>query len=227
MTLLDQSMGNLARDIPGATAVFHRFKLDFCCGGARSLRSAAEEKGLNTEILLAALERLQERGEPEDEWAGASVETLIEHILTRYHDVHREQLPELIRLAKRVERVHGGNPECPAGLAAHLETMAEELEQHMAKEEQILFPMINRGVGGMAVHPIRVMRTEHDDHGKALERLDQLTGHYRLPEGACNTWQALYRGLQSLRNDLMDHIHLENNVLFTQIDGQLGGAQHG
>lgn len=227
MNLLDQTMGIIARDIPGATAVLHRFKLDFCCGGARTLRVAAAEKNLNTETLLAALERLQQQDSPAEAWTDAEPAELIEHILTRYHDVHREQLPELIRLAKRVERVHSGHPECPAGLAAHLETMAHELEQHMAKEEQILFPMLTRGVGGMAVHPIRVMRTEHDDHGKALEQLDSLARHYRLPEGACNTWQALYRGLETLRNDLMDHIHLENNVLFTRVDGQLGGAVHG
>ena len=224
MNLLDQSMGNIARDIPGATAVLHSFKLDFCCGGARTLRSAAEKKGLNTAILLAGLERLQQRGEPQDIWAGTDLPGLIEHILTSYHDVHREQLPELIRLAQRVERVHGGHPECPAGLAAHLETMAQELEEHMAKEEQILFPMLTRGVDSMAVYPIQIMRAEHDDHGKSLERLDSLTRHYNLPDGACNTWQALYKGLQTFRRDLMDHIHLENNVLFTQVDGQQGGA---
>jgi len=226
MSLLDQSMGNIARDIPGATAVLHRFKLDFCCGGAGTLRDAAEKKGLNADILLADLERLQQRGGPQDDWASAEPSALIEHILTRYHDVHREQLPELIRLAQRVERVHGGHPECPAGLAAHLETMAQELEEHMAKEEQILFPMLTRGVDSMAVYPIHIMRAEHDGHGKALERLDSLTRHYQLPDGACNTWQALYKGLQTLRNDLMDHIHLENNVLFTRVDGQQGGVEH-
>ena len=223
MNILDQSMGTIARDIPGATAVLHRFKLDFCCGGARTLRSAAEKKGLNTEILLADLECLQQRGEPQDDWAGAEPPELIEHILTRYHDVHREQLPELIRLAQRVEQVHGGHPGCPAGLTAHLETMAQELGEHMAKEERILFPMLTRGVAGMAAYPVQIMRAEHDDLGKALEKLDSLTRHYQLPDGACNTWQGLYKGLQTLRNDLMDHIHLENNVLFTRVDGQQGG----
>jgi len=219
-------MGDIARDIPGATAVLHRFKLDFCCGGARTLRDAAEKKGLNTETLLANLEHLQQRGEPQDNWADAELSAIIEHVLTRYHDVHREQLPELIRLAQRVERVHGGHPECPVGLTAHLEWMAQELEEHMSKEEQILFPMLTRGVDSMAVYPIQIMRAQHDDHGKALEQLGSLTRHYNLPDGTCNTWHALYEGLQTFKNDLMDHIHLENNVLFTQIDGQQGGAKH-
>lgn len=42
--LLNRSLGQLARKIPGATAIFHRQGLDFCCGGNKSLRRAAEEK---------------------------------------------------------------------------------------------------------------------------------------------------------------------------------------
>ena len=60
----------------------------------------------------------------------ASEEELIEHILNRYHDTHRDQLPDMIRLAQRVERVHGGHPECPSGLSAHLEAMQAELKLH-------------------------------------------------------------------------------------------------
>ncbi|MGL1180974.1 hemerythrin domain-containing protein, partial [Vibrio parahaemolyticus] len=75
----------------------------------------------------------------------APTSALIDHILTRYHARHREQLPELIRLARRVESVHGDRPECPRGLADHLETMQQELESHMQKEEMVLFPIYKRG----------------------------------------------------------------------------------
>ncbi|GAA0843188.1 hypothetical protein GCM10009113_12560 [Marinobacter szutsaonensis] len=149
----------------------------------------------------------------------ATEEELIEHILNRYHDTHRDQLPEMIRLAQRVERVHSGHPDCPTGLSAHLETMQAELENHMAKEEQILFPMIVRGISGMARGPISVMRSEHDDHAAALARLEELTNQLRLPEGACNTWRRLYEEIGQFRQDLRDHIDTENNVLFVRIDG--------
>ncbi len=141
---------------------------------------------------------------------------LIEHILSRYHDRHREQLPELIRLARRVEQVHAGDSHCPEGLADHLQDMQQELESHMLKEEQVLFPMLQRGMGRQAGAPIHVMRLEHDQHGEALERLMQLTGQLTTPEAACNTWRTLYSGLQEFRDDLLEHIQLENDVLFTQ-----------
>lgn len=227
MTLTNQSLGELARDLPGATAIFHKHKLDFCCGGSRTLADAAARKGLDTAAIEQELLALQPQSTSQQQLVELDNKALIEHILTRFHDVHREQLPELIRLSRRVERVHGDHPKCPAGVSAHLEQMQEELEMHMQKEEQILFPMIARGVGGIAVAPVQVMRHEHDDHGAALERLLDLAHNLSLPDGACNTWQALYRGLETLKNDLMEHIHLENNVLFQRVDGQLGGASNG
>ncbi|MEC9481765.1 MAG: hemerythrin domain-containing protein, partial [Halomonas sp.] len=138
----------------------------------------------------------------------------IDHILSRYHAVHRQQLPELIRLARRVEHVHGERDSCPSGLADHLEVIHQELESHMQKEEMILFPMLKRGLGHSAHGPIAVMRFEHDEHGEALTRLMALTHDIQTPKGACTTWRALYAGLREFREDLMQHIHLENNVLF-------------
>lgn len=225
MSVLDQSLGQLARSIPGATAIFHKYRLDFCCGGKHSLREAAAARALDPDPLVAELQSLEP---PSAKFARDEVPDveLIEHILTRYHDVHRQQLPELIRLARRVELVHGGHTACPVGLTAHLEQMRGELENHMQKEEQILFPMISRGIRGMAIKPIAMMRQEHDDHSQSLAEIERITRGIISPEGACNTWQALYVGLVTFKKDLMDHIHLENNVLFERIDGQPGTANH-
>ncbi len=216
MTYLDQSLGQLARRIPGATRLFDQHQLDFCCAGNRTLRTAAQEAGIDAEPIVDALGVLQERTDRADEqdWSAAGDSELIEHIIARYHEVHREQLPELIRLARRVEHVHGDRDNCPHGLADHLEAMAQELESHMRKEEAILFPMISRGQGGMAGMPIGVMRMEHDNHGAELRRLSELTNDITTPRDACNTWRALYLGLRTFREDLMTHIHTENNILF-------------
>lgn len=220
MANLDLSLGQLAREVPGATALFHKHKLDFCCGGGTSLRDAARRRQVDPAQIAAELEALM-GADPAPEEIGTKPDVdLIEYILERYHDRHRHQLPELIRLARRVELVHGGHPQCPAGLSAVLEDMQQELEAHMAKEEQILFPMIARGMGATARMPIAVMRQQHDHHGELLREVDRRTRDLTLPEGACNTWTALYRGLAELRKDLMDHIHLENNVLFHRCDLQ-------
>lgn len=161
----------------------------------------------------------------EPDWQDVSISELIDHILTRYHAVHRQQMPELIRLARRVEHVHGERGDCPTGLADHLEGMHQELESHMQKEERILFPMLKRGLVHNVHGPIAVMRSEHDEHGESLTRLMALTHDIQTPKGACKTWRTLYTGLREFRDDLMQHIHLENNSLFERANAQ--EVQHG
>jgi len=215
--LAGQSLGRIAVELPGATAVLRRLKLDFCCGGHVTLQVACAAKGLDWVAVRQELTELAQEA-PEPQLSAPSSE-LIDHILTRYHEVHRAQLPELIRMARRVEAVHSEHPQVPAGLADFLEGVEAELLDHMAKEENVLFPMFKRGGHPMAMQPIGVMRHEHTQHGEQLERLGQLTNEHTPPDGACNTWRALFAGTARLTDDLMQHIHLENNVLFPRFEG--------
>ena len=210
-----QAIGQIAVELPGATAVFRRHKLDFCCGGQLALQEACERKQLSVDTVLAELEGLQR---VDVDVAQQPVPEVIDHILQRYHAVHREQLPELIRMARRVEAVHRDSPDVPTGLADHLEAMEQELLDHMDKEENILFPLLRAGGRGMAHNPIAVMRHEHTSHGEQLERLMALAHDTKPPAGACNTWRALYAGIAQLSDDLINHIHLENNLLFPQFE---------
>ena len=181
----EQQIGQIAVQLPGATAVFRRLKLDFCCGGQVSLAKAAADKGLDADAVLAAL----------------------------------------IRMARRVEAVHRDHPQVPVGLADHLEAMHEELLSHMLKEEQVLFPMLKNGGNPFVGQPIGMMRAEHVDHGEALDKLNALTNDATPPQGACNTWRALYAGIAQLGDDLINHIHLENNVLFPRFEASAAPAQ--
>jgi regulator of cell morphogenesis and NO signaling len=214
-----QAIGQIVVDLPGATAVFRRLKLDFCCGGQIPLAQACEQKNLDTAAVLQELARLDR---PTTEATPRSPNALIDHILERFHAVHREQLPELIRMARRVEAVHRENPHVPQGLAAHLEAMEAELLEHMATEESVLFPALRQGVHNGVGVPLQVMRDEHTGHGAQLERLMALTNDATPPPGACNTWRALYAGIGQLSDDLINHIHTENNLLFPQFEVQKG-----
>lgn len=219
--LAAQSLGQIAVELPGATAVLRRLKLDFCCGGQTRLHDAAAARGLDLDAVVAELSALQR---PTDLPAVTEPSALIDHIIARYHEVHRAQLPELIRMAHRVEAVHRGKPDVPAGLGALLEEMQQELLAHMHKEEAILFPMLKSGGNPFVVHPIGMMRAEHVDHGEALAQLAALTHNATPPAGACNTWRALYAGVAQLTDDLLNHIHLENNVLFVQFEAAPAAA---
>jgi len=210
-----RSLGDIAASLPGATAIFRRHKLDFCCGGSESLERAARQKGLDAAAIEAELAELAPQPGPVCD----STEVLVAHIVERYHNVHRRELPELQRLAARVEAVHAGHPAVPAGLAELLTRMQTALESHMAKEEQVLFALMLAGGHPMIGHPIGMMRHEHDEHGEELRALAALTHDATPPADACNTWRALYAGIAKLSEDLTEHMHIENNILFPRFEG--------
>jgi regulator of cell morphogenesis and NO signaling len=206
------TLAELATTQAGASRVFHRHGLDFCCHGQVPLEAACARKGLDPAALVAELER-EERPDFE-RWDEQPLDRLIAHLLERYHDAHRAELPRLVAMAQKVESVHADKPGCPRGLAATLARVEVELEEHMQKEEQVLFPLIRAGRGRMTAVPIQVLESDHRDHARNLEQLRALTGGHTPPAEACNTWRALYLGLAELERELMQHIHLENNVLF-------------
>ena len=208
----DRTLADIAASLPGATAVFRKRKLDFCCGGQVRLADAAAGKNLSLRELESELDAVAKARIPD--MLPQDTPALIALIETGYHAAHRRDLPELIRLARRVEAVHRNNPSVPAGLADLLENMMLELEAHMQKEEQVLFPQMRHGAHAMIAQPINAMLIEHDDHGEYLRRLENLTADFQAPADACTTWRALYAGCRKFADELMDHIHLENNVLF-------------
>lgn len=168
------------------------------------------------------------QSDPPDDayWRQAPVTELIDFIVARFHSEHREQLPELIRDARRVEYVHAGKPRCPVGLTDALEDLYQELESHMTKEERVLFPLLVQGRGHDARVPISVMRFEHTYHAESLKTIRDLTGGMELPSHACATWRRLYANLQRFSEALSRHIQLENEVLFFNASQEAEGAHH-
>jgi regulator of cell morphogenesis and NO signaling len=151
----------------------------------------------------------------EERWGDAPLPDLVAHILLTYHQPLKEELPRLEAMARKVLQVHRDKePEMLTELLSVYLGIKADLEPHMEKEEQILFPMIQRGQGFLADGPVAVMREEHEVVGSALKRLREITNDYEVPPRACNTWRALWHGLAALEESLHEHIHLENNVLF-------------
>lgn len=210
MDLADVPVREIAVSRPGATAVFRRYKIDYCCGGESPLAAAVDRRGANLQAILAELSGL----EPGQSDLPSTTPELIEHILERYHETHRRQFPEAIRLARRVESVHGGRPDCPVGLSQHLAFMFDDLETHHQKEEMALFPMMLAGRRDGMDAPIGCMMDEHKDVLEQLAGLARITGDFTPPEGACTTWRALLELCRQIDADLREHMHLENNLLF-------------
>lgn len=209
-----RTVGDIAATLPGATAVFRKFRIDFCCSGNLTLESAAQRRGLDPAEVEQALQALSANPGTAATPTTMSSDELIDHIQAQYHEAYRRVLPELIALSRKVEAVHRGHPQAPAGLSEVLQQIDNELQQHIAKEETVLFPAMRQSANGTLDTAIGELRHDHESHGTLVHRLEDVTGSFALPAEACRSWQALYVGTARLAEDLMEHIHLENNVLF-------------
>ncbi len=229
----DSTVAEWVVDQPRRSRVFEELGIDYCCGGGKPLAEACRDKGLVTETVIESLLR-QPAGEDQCNWADASLTELANHIEATHHAYLRSEIPHLSGLTAKVAEVHGPRHAELADVVNVFAGLTAELEAHMMKEEQILFPLIReleRAAArptfhcGSIANPIRVMEYEHDQAGDALARLRQLTNGYACPPDACNSWRAMCDGLRRFEADLHEHIHKENNILFPramQLEGSLG-----
>lgn len=217
MICTTDSLAALAAQFPAAARVFRRHRLDYYCHGDRALRTACQAEHLDPEAVAAEIERESRGCAPAEAWDALPIDVLVHRILDLYHEPLHPEVVRLQELARRVECLHAGHPACPRGLVAHLEGLGYALEEHFAKEEEILFPLLVRGQFERAAPAIRAMVAEHEQHAAALRRTRVLAREFREPDAGSAVWSDLNRGLEQFERDLMDHMHLENHVLFPRV----------
>jgi len=213
--MLSKTITEISSANAGAAAVLRRHKIDLCGDGARPLNEVLNEREIDAVRVLEDLQAMQARPRAQ---APDTPQALIPYILETFHAVHRRELPELYKLARKVEAVHADHVAAPIGLADFLVAMLGELEEHMSKEEQVLFPTLLAGGGGCAPFAMRRMRLEHEGHEERLDELKARTNAFTPPADACGSWRALYAGCAKLHDDLRAHIELENTALFPMFE---------
>jgi regulator of cell morphogenesis and NO signaling len=219
------SLGDLVTRQPGLAPVLEALELDYCCGGASTLAEACFANGLVVQDVVDELLAHPESEEPE-EWTSMTAAELVDHLERTHHPYLSGALVRLTALMDRVVVAHGARHRELSQVSAVLANLRAELEPHLMKEEQILFPMIRQLSAsdttptfhcGSLQNPIAVMRAEHDGGGGLLAQLRSLTSDYEVPSDGCASYEALYAGLAELEADTHLHIHKENNVLFPAV----------
>ena len=201
----DTPIGHIAAEHPAATRVFYRFGIDFCCGGGNSLEAVCNARGIDPGVVLDAVrEELLEGPADGTNWMDVDLNVLIDHILVTFHKPLREELPRLDAMMAKVSEVHREKDARLAALHLAFAALRAELDAHMMKEEQILFPMICQGQGESASGPVSVMEHEHDSAAAALRKMRELTDGFRPPDEACTTWRAMLHGLEGLEREVAD-----------------------
>jgi regulator of cell morphogenesis and NO signaling len=222
------TVGSLVAASPNRSRVFEQLGIDYCCGGKKPLSEVCAQKELDAGTVLRMLAALDHAdaagasGTPADA-AAMPLTALCDHIVATHHAYLRQELPRLDFMTHKVSDVHGDKDARLRSLRKVFVAFQAELASHMAKEEQILFPLIRqldagtdlRAVDGCGLDgPIAQMEHEHAAAGDALARMRDLTDGYTPPDWACNTFRAMYDALRRLEQDMHQHVHKENNVLF-------------
>ena len=219
---------DIALHQPTAIRVFEHLGIDYCCGGNQSLAAACAAVNLDAHAVQLALDFAAGRPTlPQPEWARASLELLCAHIVVKHHAYARREIPRLLELSANVLTRHGSaHPEL-ADIHATLAQLDIEINEHLAKEESVLFPYIvslERSLTsagsepvscyGFLPDPVAVLSHDHEEAGALLAQIRQLSHNFTAPLGVCLSYRIFYTGLQELEHDLRQHMHLENNILF-------------
>ncbi len=222
---VQDTVGEVVARHPVLSRLFETERIDYCCGGKKTLGEVCQAKGLDPQAFLATLEQVTSahRSESDTDPSSMSLTELADHIQATHHAYLRDALPRLDMLTERVASVHGSDDPRLRDVRETLLTLADELTSHMMKEEQVLFPLIRQlevsdrlpsfHCGSIA-NPIRQMEAEHQDAGGALNAMRTLTDDYTPPTYACNTYRAMLDALAHLERDMHLHVHKEDSILY-------------
>lgn len=207
--------------------IFKKYGIDFCCGGGITLDKACKKYNADYDLLVQDLLNVDNTSSRATNYNSWELDFLTDHIINVHHSYVAENIPLLLQYAARVAQVHGQHYTELLEIENLVKEVAGELSAHMKKEELILFPFIKQMVKvkkeggelsqphfGTVDNPIKMMETEHEDAGEVLRQIARLSNNYTPPQGACNTYRAFYAKLDEFEQDLHQHVHLENNILF-------------
>lgn len=221
-------VGALVTEDYRAAGVFKKFDIDFCCGGGQTLEQACARRNLPLDELIGELKTaLKAPAGRHMNFADWDLSFLIDFIVNKHHLYVREKLPEVQAFADKVATVHGDRHPETRAIAGRWRDLAAELLSHMQKEEVMLFPYVKKllqagkegaenpgAFFGTVRHPIQQMEIEHDLAGEIMHQIRELSDNFTSPPDACTTYRVLYATLREFEENLHEHIHLENNILF-------------
>lgn len=207
---------------PSAPRVFSKYGIDICCGGNRTWEEVCRILGVDAENVFAEILAgpSADNGLHPEYWTSAF---LIDFIVQNHHNYVRRSTAEILALLDRVCDVHGADLVNVLTIREHFRDLCKELTPHMNAEEQVLFPAIRSFIlaGGnddrtrcVIADTLRIMEHEHEIAGDWLKQIRALSQNYTIPPGACDCFALAWQKLKEFDNDLMNHVHLENNILF-------------
>jgi len=223
-TLVNQSLKNIALKNHKVIMVLEKYSLDFCCKGNKTLGQACSEKNLFLNDVIAEINAILGKNDKNASFHDMSAEQLITYILIHHHVYVKTNIPVILNHIHKVATKHGDRYPYVIEVLRLFQEVSSELIDHMEKEEKILFPRIkdifsqkDREQTLNLEAPIHMMEMEHEKAGELLFKIREITNFYSAPETACTTHRIMLDELKAFEEDLHQHVHLENNILFPMV----------
>lgn len=225
-----QSVGNIVAEFPQAAEIFKEYRIDFCCGGDRTLTAAVKELNLDENSILNKLNQTyvtmanQHNIIEEIDWREQSLTDLVDHIINTHHLYLQREMPQISDYVTKILRVHGVAHSELTKVHKLFHLLKLELEQHLIKEEEILFPLIKEYEKKPTSQNLEKIQSvtndienEHEQAGDIIKELRKITNQYVLPADVCTSFRLAYQKLEEMESDIFQHIHLENNILHPRL----------
>lgn len=223
----DKTVAEIVTENIKTADVFKKNGIDFCCGGNVKVQEICAKKGVDYSKLKEEIIKLGNAPSSGHDFSSWDLDFLADYIINTHHRYVAEANEIITQYSDKVAKVHGHHYTETIEINKLFHDIANELNMHMKKEEHVLFPFIKEIAKakkegkaltpppfGTIQNPINMMEMEHTDAGEIIFKIKDLSNNFTPPEGACNTFRALYAKLEEYQNDLFQHIHLENNILF-------------
>jgi len=228
--IVQQSVASLVLKNHQIVPVLEKYNIDFCCKGKLSLQEACRDKGIDVLDILTEMESVQkDAGGRSMPFVEMSQAQLVNHIIVHHHYYVRKAMPVIMGQLEKIAAKHGEHYPYMIKVKELFGIIQNEMDQHMRKEEVVLFPRIVEVERELGIDPnlqipkdylsgpISMMENEHDQAGDIMFQIRALTNNYKVPSGACTTFQVCLAGLSEFENDLHQYVHLENNILFPRV----------
>lgn len=221
------TVGQIVADNFGNAEVFDKYGIDFCCHGSVLLPEASQKAGVDVNEVIKDIESVTSPTSESIDFKSWPLDLLVDYILKIHHRNIRNKGPKLQELLDKVCQVHGSKHPTLYNVQVLFQQSLSDLNQHLDKEELVLFPYIYEMVKakldntvlrefhcGSIKAPISVMLAEHDAEGERYRHIERLTNGYAVPDDACDSYRLLLQELKDFETALHQHIHLENNIVF-------------
>lgn len=223
----EMTLSDVVKSYPQAIPYLNDLHLDYCCGGHDRISVTAKNKGLDLEKLLGNLNDLAaaeqttntDRAQDIERFEALSVSDMTTDLEQTHHVTERKMMNDVEQSLNKILIAHYPHHGKELTELHHdYALLKADLEEHFAKEERLVFPLIrgNEKSDEATIALVKSLEDEHTHAGDLIKKIQKETDNFTLPSDACNTYAYTFRNMKALFEDIFIHIFKENSVLFPE-----------